>query len=130
MPIIQVGEADIKRQQLPRQGWHKCKLLEVKEEQNKNKDGMNYMFTMEITEGVEVEKWCFVRASSKAIGIIAIPFFSALLDIPEDQFSPSDYDTDKLIGKECWVEVKDDVYDGKPQKRCENFASISGGSLV
>lgn len=125
MPIIKITEADIKRQQKPKQGWHRAKLIEAKEEPNKAKDGINYIFTMEITEGAEIGKWAQVRASNKAIGIICIPFFSALLDVNEADLKPESFDTSKLAGKECWCYVKDDIYDGKPQKKCEQFAALS-----
>lgn len=125
--IIKITAEDIKKQQQPAAGWHLLEVVKAEEAASKDMKSMNYTVTCEIKQGTEEGKYCYVRMNSKAIGMIGIPFISALLDISEDKFQPDEFDFDKLVGKRCWGEITDDTYDGKIQKRVEKFASVSSG---
>lgn len=129
MPVINVTQKDINRQKQPDKGWHLAVLDSVEEAASKDKNSINWTFEFQIRPGdnndPSAERYARVLCNSKAVGIVMIPLSCALLDIPTDQFDPMQIDTDKLLGKECYIEVIDELYEGKIVKKIANFAALS-----
>lgn len=123
--IINITEVDIKKAQPPKGGWMKAKLMSpATSEPSSDKLSINYKFCFEVTEGSESGKWGYAQANSKAMGIIFLPMISALMDVRVDELKPEGIDMDKVYGKECYIKVNKDTYQGRETTKVEEFASL------
>ncbi len=126
MPIIHLSQKDINKSKACDAGWALFQLLSVEEKASKDKNSVNYTFEFECVNAQNsdnIGRYVYNMVNSKAPGIGMIPMVSALLNIPIDQVTAGDVDSDKLLSKKCWIEVIDEVYEGKIQKRCSAFAA-------
>lgn len=125
MPIINLSQDDINRSKPPDAGWHKSKLVGVEEKPSKDKQSINWNFDFEIQNGSSEGRHAYTGVNSKAVGIVLIPMVAALNDIPVDQVQPTQIDTEKLIGKVCYIEVTDSTYEGRIVKKITGFSPDS-----
>lgn len=131
MPVLKVTQDDINRQKQVSKGMHMFELKAVKSAPSKDKLSINHTFEFECIDDTTIEngdnkgRYAFNLVSEKAIGMGLIPMVSAFLNIPIDQVEPTEVDTDKLIGSKCWAEIVDEVYEGRVQKRMQNFTNIN-----
>lgn len=121
MPIIHLSQDDINRSKQPDAGWHHAFLHSVEEGASKDKQSINWTFDFEIDQGDNAGRHARDNVNSKAVGMRLIPITAALLDIPQDEVKPSDVDTDKLVGKKCWIEVIDRVWNDKIVKNINSY---------
>lgn len=127
MPIIKLTQDDINRAKQPDAGWFRLKLTEVSEKPSKDKKSINYNFDFEIIDapaGAErnVGRHAYTMCNSKAPGIMLMPLCSAIYNIPIDEITPDDVNTDKWIGKTLFGEVTEETFEGKIVKRLNTFS--------
>ena len=123
MPIINITQKDINRMQQPEKGWHLAELTSVEEKASKDKASINWNFEFEIKNGGSEGRFAYAGVNSKAPMIVLGPMSSALNNIPLNEVQPGNLDTDKLIGKKCWIEIIEEMYDGKIVKKIKDFAT-------
>lgn len=126
MPVIKITQDDINRSKQPDAGWHLVNVDKFSENDSAKKDSKNWVYDLRILRSqsgtTNKDRFCYARFNSKAPGMI-IPFVSAALD--QDVDGGTEIDLESLVGKELWVKVEDDVYEGKIQKRVNEFATAA-----
>lgn len=125
MPVIKITKKDIDRSKPPSDGWHLFKIDAFSEDKAKDKQSDNWVFELVCIEPGENEgRYAYGRFNSKAPGmLIGTGFLPSALDRPIDEemeFNPSE-----LVGKTLYGNVTAHIYEGKPQKRTEQFAPAS-----
>ncbi len=125
MPLIRITEQAIAKSKPPMAGWNLVKIEAFKEEPNKDKVSKDWTFDLVIIKSMQGEdqigRYCYARFYSKAPGfLLSTGFLPACYEKEIDE--AFDFNPDELIGKEIWAETKDDIYQGKPQKKTELFA--------
>jgi hypothetical protein len=132
MPIIKITQDAINKSKPPQAGWHKMrieKFVETDSIDKKTKKGRkDWVFECPIIESSvdasNVGRYGYARFYSNATGfLLSTGFLPALYEKAIDE--EFEFNPDELVGKEFWGEIKDDVYEGKPQKKLENFAPPS-----
>lgn len=121
MPKIEVTSKDLARLHPPDAGTYLFELVSVEESASKDKQSINYACEMKVLSPGANLRIAYFRFNSKAPGML-IPLAAALQDIPIDKIEAGTIDTDVLLGKKCWAEVKDRTWEGKIQKDLDNFA--------
>lgn len=128
MPIIKVTQDQINRTKQPDAGWHLMRIEKFTESDSSDKKSKNWSHDCVIidTPGDKknIGRYGYTRFNSKAPGF-TIPFAAAVLGMPLDQLAGEEYDIADFIGKEFYGNIRDDVYEGKIQKRLEEFAPAS-----
>lgn len=120
MPIISLTQEAMDRGKRPEIGWSPAELSDVTEFEAQNKESMNWLFEFRCMGGPEKAttnngRYISILFNAKAIGVIGkgIPeaikdfqkMIAALLGIAYREVSPDNYDTDKLLGKACWIKI-------------------------
>ena len=129
MPIIKITQDDINKSKQPEAGWFLFRVEKFAEADSHDKKSKNWVYDCEIIQdpsngGKNVGRHGYARFNSKAPGML-LPFIAACNDIPIDDVKPGDLDTDGFLQKEFWGQIIDDVYEGKIQKRLQEFAPAS-----
>lgn len=125
MPLIKITDESIAKSKPPSSGWNLVKIEKFSESDSADKKSKNMVFDLVIIRSPQGEdqlgRYCYARFNTKAVGmLVSSGFLSACYerDITEAfEFNPED-----LYGKEVWCETKDDVYQGRVQKKTELFA--------
>jgi hypothetical protein len=131
MPIISISQDELDRQAKVEPGFYVATLRDVTEKANKDKTGTNFIFDFQVTsEGANTGRHVTTLVSSKAIGLGMIPIVCALEDIEPSDFTPQDVNTDKLLGKSCFIEVEHEIYEGRIQVRIKNLFPISTNGIT
>lgn len=122
MPLISLTQETLDRGKLPEIGWSPAKLNNSTENKAATGNSTNYFFEFICTGGPEKKttntgRYITTMFNSKALaldGSRGIPdviakfnvMVAALLGIHVDEVVPDDYDTDKWVGKTCWVKIE------------------------
>ena len=126
MPVVKITQDDINRSKQPDAGWHLMRVEKLTESDSSKKDSKNWTFDCVILRSQagshNAGRFGYARFNSKAPGML-IPFISALTD--SNDIGPTEVDLNDLVGKEFWGRIDDDVYDGKIQKRLNEYATAS-----
>lgn len=124
MPVIKISQDDINRSKQPDAGWHLVNVDKFTEADSAKKDSKNWTFELRILRSQSgsgnKDRFCYARFNSKAPGML-IPFVAAATD--SEINGETELDLESLISKELWVRVDDDVYEGKIQKRVNEYAT-------
>lgn len=128
MPIIKITQNAIDKSKPPQSGWHKFRVEKFSEDDSADKKSKNWVFDCPIIESSvssdNIGRYGFARFNSKAAGmLITSGFLPSLYEKPIDE--AFEFNPEELYGKEFWGFIKDDVYNGKTQKRLEEFAPPS-----
>jgi len=125
MGIIKITDNDINRSKPPDSGWHLGTIEKFDSSPSKDKKSENWVFEIVISEGSDMDgRFMFARFNSKMPGmLISTGFLPAALDNP--QMTGLEFSPEELYGKQLYCEVKDDVYEGKIQKRTVAYAPAS-----
>lgn len=125
MGIIKITQDAVNRTLPLEAGWHLFKIEKYSEDDSKDKKSKNMVFDLVVIEpGSMNGRYGFARFNTKAIGmLIASGFLPAALDQPITEMI--EFDPESLYGKEIYGLTKDEVYEGKIQKRTEQFAPSS-----
>lgn len=128
MPIIKITQKMISQLHQPDAGLHIAKFVSVEERPTSDKKAILYVLEFEIIKskvGPEnIGRVAYTRVSSNGEKYF-IPIAAALNDISIEAVQTGDIDTDKLLGKECGIEIEDRVYNGKITKDIKNFIGLS-----
>jgi hypothetical protein len=146
MPIIVLSQEAIDNSKQPEIGWSPAKLVGVNEAPTKEgkENSVNYFFTFILEGGPEKEMKNAGRTVTRffnnhALGMggngskSGVPelvhlyrtMISALLGLTSfEETKAGSYDTDKLIGKTCWVHVNwSQPYKGKSNLTAVDFSA-------
>lgn len=127
--LIKFSEEDIQRTLPVEAGAVLFEVTKYEEKNRPEKKDTEMKFDLKVVShknGDDKQKSRIFTAYfyTSAIGFF-LPFVSALLDTPVDNLKNVEIDPDKFIGKMLIGLVVDDVYNGKPQKRCNEWASAA-----
>lgn len=135
MAILKITQDDVNRTLPPDAGWHLFRVDKFSDSPSKDKGSTNYVFECVIVKSLDptnhknVGRYGFARFNSKMMGaLVASGFLPAVFDRPIDE--GIELDPDQTLGKEFWGNIKDDTYEGKIQKRLEEFAPVSNAPQV
>jgi len=122
MPLISLTQEVLDRGKLPEVGWSPAKLNSCNENKASKGDSTNYFFEFICTGGPEKKsvntgRFITTMFNSKALaldGSRGMPdvinkfttMAASLLGVHIDELSPDDYDTDKWVGKTCWIKIE------------------------
>ena len=125
MPIISLTQEAIDRGKFPEIGWSHAELNAVREAKSAKGDSTNFFFEFIMTAGPESKadnkgryQTFLVNSAAIANGIKDVitafkSMIAALMGIKPDDVQADDFDTDKLIGKSCWIKIDVQTMDGK-----------------
>ncbi len=130
MSIFNISQEDINRSKQPGKGWHFGITRKYTEKASKDKTGINYTFEIEVTdtqgEKSNIGRFAYKLFSNKAPGFF-LPFYSAVMDIPQDSIEAGKVNLDDCVEKKLWFEVEEvlDASTGKVNRNIENFQPAS-----
>lgn len=125
MPIISLTQEAIDRGKYPEVGWSHAELNAVRESKSAKGDSTNFFFEFIMTQGPESKEDNKGRYQTYLVNSLAIKngikdvitgfksMVGALIGIKPDEVGADDFDTDKLVGKTCWIKVDVQTLDGK-----------------
>jgi hypothetical protein len=127
MSLIKITQRDIDKSKPPEAGWHLGKIESFTEEDSKDKKSKNWVFEIVITADSDQNgRYMYARFNSKAPGmLVSSGFLSAALELSPDQLSEMEFNPTDLLGKALYGNVTNEVYEGKIQKRTNEFAPAS-----
>ena len=135
MPIISLTQEAIDRGRFPEIGWSPAKLNKVGEQKAAKGESVNWFFEFIMTGGPESKndnagryQTFLVNSAGLSNGIKgAVTMFKtmvgALLGLRMEDVSADDYDTDKLVGKTCWIKIEVSTIDGKLIYQITDFSA-------
>ena len=135
MPIISLTQEAIDRGKFPEIGWSHAELNAVREAKSAKGDSVNFFFEFIMTSGPESKTDNKGRYQTYLVNSIAIAngikdvitgfkgMIASLLGIKADEVGSDDYDTDKLIGKSCWIKIDVVTIDGKLIYQITDFSA-------
>lgn len=135
MAKIKFTADDVAKMRPPEPGWHRFKILGIKEELSKDKQSTNLRLTGEVDntagDGSNIGRYHERVFSLKAKGFL-VPFLAAMWDMKEDDAAKrcaelaeadEDLDFDAFIGKSVWNEVIEEPYENRMVKKMgDNWA--------
>lgn len=125
MPIISLTQEAIDRGKFPEVGWSHAELNAVREAKSAKGDSTNFFFEFIMTQGPESKEDNKGRYQTYLVNSLAVKngikdvitgfksMIGALNGIKPDEVGGDDYDTDKMIGKTCWIKIDVQTLDGK-----------------
>jgi hypothetical protein len=120
--ILKITQKDIDKSKPPSDGWHLFEIEKFSSEDSKDKKSTNMVFDLRCLDKDDNEnRYGYARFNSKAVGMmITSGFLPSALDMPID--AELEFNPEEMIGKTLYGNVKSSVYEGKPQKKTEEFA--------
>jgi hypothetical protein len=133
MPIIKITQEMIDKTKRVDAGFHRVILREITEDAAKDKKSINTKFSFQVISdvakplgtGSNKDRYISDNANSKAIMITLKPLLCALEDLDPDSLEPQDIDLDKLVGKECFVQVQEEMYQERPVSKISVYLPLS-----
>jgi hypothetical protein len=135
MPIISLTQEAIDRGRFPEIGWSPAKLNRVTENKAAKGESVNWYFEFIMTGGPESKsdnagryQTFLVNSAGLSNGIKnAVTSFKtmvgSLLGLRSDEVGADDFDTDKLVGKTCWIKIEVSTIDGKLIYQITDFSA-------
>lgn len=123
MPALQYTKEDLLRGKKVDPGWYNVKVTGVKPYEAKSDGSQNWDVEMKIIggpfEGVPVKK----TFNEKAPGF-AIRFAAAFGYKPSPD--GGEIDLEKTVGRSLKIYIKNDMYNGRPTNKIEDYAPTQG----
>jgi len=125
MPIISLTQEAIDRGKFPEIGWSHADLHAVREAKSAKGDSTNFFFEFIMTSGPESKNDNKGRYQTFLVNSLAISngikdvitsfkaMIAALMGIKPNDVQADDFDTDKLVGKSCWIKIDVVTIEGK-----------------
>lgn|SRR5678816_117868 len=125
MPIIKISQKDIDKSKAPEDGWHLLEIDAFSETDSKDKGSKNWVFDLRVVgDGSSKDRYAYARFNSKAPGmLVSSGFLPSALDTPVD--AEIEFNPDELMHKQLYGNVKSGTFEGKIQKKTEEFAPAS-----
>jgi len=129
MPLmIHVTKADLLKGQMLPPGWKKAEVQAVYAKPSKDQESVNYWIVfafLDDPDGRTIEH----NFNSKALGISLQNFLAACKGMPLAEFmtafpKSADIDLESTIGKQLHVKTKNEIFEGRPVNKIEDFASF------
>ena len=126
--IIHTSKSDLMKGQIITPGWKECSVENAYAKQSKDGASVNYWITLAFVgdpDGRTLEH----NFNSKALGISLQNFLAACAGKTVVEFMASlpkdvDFDLEQAIGKKLMVKTKNEIYEGRPTNKIEDFASL------
>lgn len=118
MPIIKVSSIDLKQNALLEPAWYPAKIVKFEVAPNKDKDALNYIPTVELPGGKQIEHFGF---SSKKPGMLEPVMLAIGMKISREE--SYDINTDDFVGKHIKVHIFNDTYQGRLSNKIDDWAS-------
>ena len=139
MPIITLTQEALDRGKQPDTGWSFAKLTGVNEFKSKDNKSTNFGFEWRCESGPEHRKDNAGRYVTKIINAKALGMgdgrgvpnviykfqvmIAALNGIHLNEVKPDNFDTDKLIGKSCYINIQNSIVNDQVQLDITDYAS-------
>ena len=126
--LIHVTKADLMKNQVITPGWQKVEVQNVYPKMSKDNQSTNYwavLVFMDDPDGRTIEH----NFNSKALGISLQNFCAAVAGKTVVEFMASmpktiDIDLESTIGKKLMVKIKNEIFEGRPVNKVEDFCPI------
>jgi hypothetical protein len=110
----------------PPEGRYKAIQKKVKEEvSSKDKNKTNMVYYFEISEGdftgKELRQWCTLSHDIGHAQMLEIHCALNNIDINSENFVPEEFDNEEDNGKECVIEVVNEMYNGNKTAKIAMF---------
>ena len=125
MPIIKITQEDINKSKPLEEGWHLFRIEKFTEEDSKDKKSKNWVFELVcLDKGSQEGRYGYGRFNSKAPGmLLSSGFVPGAYDKSVDE--AIEFELSELVGKELYGKTHIETYEGKLQRRTEEFATAS-----
>ncbi len=125
MPIIHISQKDIDKGKPISDGWHLFEIETFAESDSKDKGSKNWLFELRCIEKTEDEgRYGYARFNSKRPGIlIQSGFLPSALDTSVEK--EINFNPDEILKRTLYGLVTTEIYEGKPQKKCDSFCPAS-----
>lgn len=121
MPIVKFTPADILRSKILPAGWYGAKITSIapwKESKDKGSSNMLFTFTIDNTDGKEIERYYNSKAISMMIPVVEAVKKVKLADKPEEFV----FDSDELLNAQLDVYVAVEMFEGNPKNVVNQWA--------
>lgn len=126
MALLTITQTDLDKLIKPEAGYHLVKLMTADEKPAKDGKSTNIIFDFQVQQdGSNKDRYIQQTVSRKALALGLVPILCALEDISREDIKEGEIDTDALIGKKCFVYVKEEEYLGRLQSKIDVFLPLS-----
>ena len=125
MGVMRVSRRDMKRGNILDPGWYDGEIVDIKEETNKKKDGLNTVVDFEVkSDNKRVNGTPLRLTISDKFVSAGVPLMEALdpSALDDDEGGTFDWDRDKWKGEMVKIYVKTGEYNNRPQNEIHDFA--------
>ena len=125
MGVMQVSRRDMKRGNILDPGWYDVKIVDVQEQTNKKKDGLNTIIDFEVvSENTRVNGTPLRLTISDKFVSSGVPLMEALDPeaLDDDEGGNFTWDRDIQRGLKVKAMVKTGEYNNRPQNEIHDFA--------
>lgn len=126
MPLVKWTNKDLEAGKPWDPGWHRVIFIKIEEEAAKDKQSINHYPIFQDTKNLDkyTRKYAYIM-NTKNMGMYmqnAYPLMVALGSTPEGD---GQFNWDAAYGKELYIEVVPDVYNGQTSYKITGFADPS-----
>jgi hypothetical protein len=133
--LIKISREDVARSvkfgSLIPEGYSKFRIMEFEQKAAKGGDSVNWIYKFKRVEELddELEPELIQYFNSKAISTL-VPFIAALVNKTQkevlNEMSGADleFDPSACIGKDLYIKVKHEIWEGKPRNSVADFSSL------